>query len=187
MKYVSAPTLFGATIQLLPHVARRPLIELDEAEQGAAVKAAAKLAKLVANEFAKGSWGPTIEPLPKNDSDKIPKSASGKPEWIRLPTKDRCPHTGLSRSSLYDLVCPTVANDHRPPVKSILIRKRGAARGIRLISYDSLMHYLSEEARNQTNGCCTGVSAYEGEPSAFSDSGQHCVTFSSCGKMKSRD
>ena len=33
-----------------------------------------------------------------------------------------------------------------PPVKSVVLRKRGALRGIRLISYDSLMRYLAELA-----------------------------------------
>lgn len=67
-----------------------------------------------------------------------------KPEWLRLPTPGtRCPFTGLSRSTLNELTIPGPANDDKPPVKSVVLRKRGATRGIRLINYDSLMGYLA--------------------------------------------
>ena len=70
-----------------------------------------------------------------------------KPEWLRLPAPGtRCRFTGLSRGTLNELTLPCRANDHKPPVKSVVIRKRGAVRGIRLVSYDSLMHYLAELA-----------------------------------------
>ena len=73
-----------------------------------------------------------------------PEESLIKPEWIRLPSpKGRCPHTGLSRSTLCELAVPSEANDGVPPVRSVVVRKRGAIRGIRLISYDSLMAYLS--------------------------------------------
>lgn len=66
-----------------------------------------------------------------------------RPEFLRLPQPGkRCPYTGLSRSTLNELTIPGPANDNRPPVKSVVLRKRGAMRGIRLISYDSLMTYL---------------------------------------------
>ena len=68
-----------------------------------------------------------------------------KPEWVRLPAPgNRCRFTGLSRSTLNELAIAGPANDGVPPVKSVVLRKRGALRGIRLISYDSLMRYLSE-------------------------------------------
>jgi hypothetical protein len=70
-------------------------------------------------------------------------AATIKPEWVRLPTPgSRCPFTGLSRSTLNELTIPGPANDGTPPVKSVVLRKRGAVRGIRLISYDSLMAHL---------------------------------------------
>jgi hypothetical protein len=69
---------------------------------------------------------------------------NSKPEFVRLPSpRGRCPLTGLSRTSLCELTVPSPVNDNRPPVKSVVIRKRGATRGIRLISYDSLMAYLN--------------------------------------------
>lgn len=70
-----------------------------------------------------------------------------KPEWLRLPAPGRrCPYTGLSRSTLNELTIPGPANDGRPPVKSVVLKKRGALRGIRLISYDSLMTHLENLA-----------------------------------------
>lgn len=66
-----------------------------------------------------------------------------KPEWIRLPKPgERCIYTGLSRSTLNELVIPAEVNDYLPPVRSAVIKKRGAMRGIRLISFDSLMGYI---------------------------------------------
>jgi len=66
-----------------------------------------------------------------------------RPEWIRLPAPGaRCRFTGLSRSTLNELVVPSLVNAGKPPVRSVVLRKRGALRGIRLISYDSLMQYL---------------------------------------------
>ena len=67
-----------------------------------------------------------------------------KPEWLRLPAPGaRCRFTGLSRSTLNELTIAGSANDGVPPVKSVVLRKRGATRGIRLINYDSLMGYLA--------------------------------------------
>jgi hypothetical protein len=70
-------------------------------------------------------------------------ATSIKPEWLRLPAPgSRCPFTGLSRSTLNELTIAGPANNGNPPVKSVVLRKRGALRGIRLISFDSLMAHL---------------------------------------------
>ena len=67
-------------------------------------------------------------------------SETTRPEWLRLPAPgDGCCYTGLSRSTLNELTIAGPANDGVPPVKSVVLRKRWALRGIRLISYDSLM------------------------------------------------
>lgn len=66
-----------------------------------------------------------------------------KPEWIRLPQPGTAePYTGLKRSKLNELILPSDLNSHKPPVKSICLRNRGQKKGVRLISYDSLMAYL---------------------------------------------
>jgi hypothetical protein len=83
-----------------------------------------------------------MEPRPLRFMAK--KMESVKPEWLRLPApRERCPYTGLSRSTLNELTIPGPANGAVPPVKSVVLRKRGASRGIRLINYDSLMAYLA--------------------------------------------
>lgn len=64
-----------------------------------------------------------------------------KPEWIRVPAAVRV--SGISRSSLYELIASG-------KIKSFSNRQRGAVRGIRLISYDSLMAYL-ESAYQQNS------------------------------------
>ena len=65
------------------------------------------------------------------------------PEFIRLPkTGTLCPFSGLTRSKLNELVLPCPQNDHKPQVKSVCLRQRGAVKGVRLIVYRSLMDYL---------------------------------------------
>ena len=59
------------------------------------------------------------------------------PEFIRLPkAKSRCLLTGLSRTSLVELV------DHGA-VKAVKLRKRGSLRGITLLHRESLLGYLN--------------------------------------------
>lgn len=147
MSYVAPTTMFSAAVALLPHVSEIPLGDLNDEQMKMAVGRAAQLARLLANEFSQGSWSPTVAAMPTvANVHNLPVNSNDKPEWIRLPAKGRCPHSGLSRSALYTLISPCEANDHRPPVKSAHIRRRGAERGVRLISYDSLMNYLSTQA-----------------------------------------
>ena len=71
------------------------------------------------------------------------------PEWLRLPKPGTlCIHSGLSRTVLYQL-CK--ANK----IKSTVLRQHGASRGIRLISYDSLMAYLGSLPTDTTGGVST--------------------------------
>lgn len=65
------------------------------------------------------------------------------PEYMRLPKLgERDPLFGLSRTVLNELVLPCRRNGHCPPVRSVLLRRRGAQTGIRLIDLDSLRAYL---------------------------------------------
>lgn len=65
------------------------------------------------------------------------------PEFIRLPrTGTLCPYSGLARSKMNELVLPCPQNDHKPPVKSVVLRQKGAIKGVRLIVFKSLMDYL---------------------------------------------
>ena len=42
-----------------------------------------------------------------------------------------------------ELVLASAGNGHRPPVVSVVLKKRHAVRGIRLINRDSLITYLA--------------------------------------------
>ncbi len=149
MSYTSRPTLFSAAIELLPHLSSKPLAQCSDEEINALAKRGIQIAKLIADELSENFWSPTVAPLPTPASlDHMTahhrEGTGQKPEWIRLPPPGgKCPFTGLSRSSLYELVGHIEANGFKPPVKSVTLRKRGSSRGIRLISYDSLMAYLA--------------------------------------------
>jgi hypothetical protein len=60
-----------------------------------------------------------------------------KPEWLRVPEAVRL--FGISRSALYELIA-------EGKIKSTCLRKRGAIRGIRIISYDSLASFVEHTA-----------------------------------------
>jgi hypothetical protein len=65
--------------------------------------------------------------------------------WIRLPLpRGRCPYTGLARTTLDQLV-----ERSRGEVKTVLLKKPGALRGIRLIHLGSLQNYLNSLAKTQ--------------------------------------
>lgn len=67
-----------------------------------------------------------------------------KAEYMRLPRAgERDPVFGLSRTVLNELILPCEGNDFRPPVRSVVLRKRGAQTGIRLIDLDSMRAYLA--------------------------------------------
>jgi hypothetical protein len=52
------------------------------------------------------------------------------------------------------LILPCATNGNRPPVKSVVLRRRGCLRGIRLVDAQSLIGYLrsmaTDEAPNAT-------------------------------------
>ncbi len=65
--------------------------------------------------------------------------------WLRLPRPGaRCPITGLSRSSLAELVRPCPRNDFSPPVEARLLKRRTARRGVLLINRASLLTHIAE-------------------------------------------
>lgn len=76
-----------------------------------------------------------------------PTRVAHSPEWIRLPRSgERCPLTGLSRTTLNALILPTNGNGNKPPVKSrVLKSSKFATRGVRLIHAPSLLHYLENQ------------------------------------------
>ena len=66
-----------------------------------------------------------------------------KPEFVRLPKVGTlCPHTGLTRAKMNELVLPCEANQFKPPVHSVSLRRPGQLKGVRLVDYASLIAYL---------------------------------------------
>lgn len=66
-------------------------------------------------------------------------------KWIRLPAPgERCPRTGLSRSSYNDLIFADP-----PLIQSVVVKKPGASRGIRLIRWASVRAHLDSLVEQQ--------------------------------------
>lgn len=66
-------------------------------------------------------------------------------EWIRLPAPgERCPRTGLSRGSYNDLIFADP-----PLIQSVVVKKPGASRGIRLIRWASVRAHLDSLVEQQ--------------------------------------
>lgn len=86
-----------------------------------------------------------------------PKPAPFTPEFIRIPVGQKCPFTGLSRAKLYQLISPSAGNGFRPVVKSISLRTPGAAKGVRLIHYPSLLAYLHSFAEESASARPSGA------------------------------
>ncbi len=88
------------------------------------------------------------------------------PVTIRLPAAGkRCPYTGLSRSTLNNLILPCPLNGFKPPVRSVSLKRASAVRGVRLISYESLMSYLTRFSSAEAP--CIDA-AGEAQPDAYS-------------------
>ncbi len=75
-----------------------------------------------------------------------------KAELLRLPkSPQRDPIFSLSRSTWNLLILPCKANDFKPPIKSVSMRRPGTVRGVRLIVVASARAYfqrlIDEEAK----------------------------------------
>ena len=67
-------------------------------------------------------------------------------EYIPIPrTGTKCPHCGLSRSGIYNLIRPTKANGYKAVVASTVSRLPGKSRGRRLVHRPSLMDHLNAQ------------------------------------------
>lgn len=78
------------------------------------------------------TYGSTTDPIRVADNT----HTGLQTEFVRLPKPSTtCPVTGLSRSGMWGLI----ADGH---VKSVCLRKKGAAKGTRLVHLRSLLDYL---------------------------------------------
>jgi hypothetical protein len=78
------------------------------------------------------------------------------PVTIRLPKNGETdPWFGWTRTSWNQKILECAANEGKPPIKSIVEKKRpGAKRGVRLILFDSARRYVERLAREQTSTQC---------------------------------
>lgn len=68
-----------------------------------------------------------------------PTIQAARPEWVRTPKPGAvCPWTGLGRSHLYALIA-------EGRIKSISLRRNGAARGVRLIHLQSVLDLITRD------------------------------------------
>jgi len=71
-------------------------------------------------------------------------------EFMRLPPAgEKDPLFALTRSYLNMLILPCRENGFRPPVKSFVLRRTRARKGVRLIEIQSLREYI----RSQYEAC----------------------------------
>lgn len=86
---------------------------------------------------------------PQNDEPlRMAVSVKTEAEYMRVPPSGKHdPIFGLKRSFLNLLILPCRENSWRPPVKSIMIKRKGARRGVRLVEIASLRAYIHEQAR----------------------------------------
>jgi hypothetical protein len=76
-------------------------------------------------------------------------ATSPMPEFVRLPKPGTlCPYTGLTRGTLNSWILPMKSNGFKPPVKSYVIRRRGARTGVRVIQYESLRRWILAHEEN---------------------------------------
>jgi hypothetical protein len=59
--------------------------------------------------------------------------------WVRLPSKGREPHSGLTRGFIYELI-------RTNQIRTSVIKKEGRLTGVRLIWLPSLMEFIERHA-----------------------------------------
>jgi hypothetical protein len=84
--------------------------------------------------------------LADDDPLKLAVAVKTEAEFMRLPQPGQHdPIFGLKRSYMNLLVLPCRDNAYRPPVKSILLRRKGTRKGVRLIEIASLRAYIRQQ------------------------------------------
>ena len=80
-----------------------------------------------------------------------PRLEAGRPvfdtaTWLRLPRAgSRCTVSGLSRSTLAELVRPCARNDYQPQVDARILKRKGTQRGVLLINRAALLAFIEEQ------------------------------------------
>jgi len=74
-----------------------------------------------------------------------------RPIFFRLPKPGTVdPYFGGNRSFWNERILATPRNDHKPEVKSVTIRKRGARKGCKFIDFESALSYFNKLAEEQS-------------------------------------
>src|SRR5690348_6803105 len=95
---------------------------------------------------------------PDDDPLKFAVSVKTDAEYMRLPQPGQTdPIFALKRSYLNLLVLPCRENSYRPPVKSILLRRKGTRKGVRLIEIASLRAYIRQQMEEDEKARITGA------------------------------
>jgi hypothetical protein len=88
---------------------------------------------------------PISPPTARRNSDEvIHQSSSSQNDWLRVPAA--CALAGLSRSTLY-----AAFDISGGAIRTASVKRRGAIRGIRMISQSSLLAWLDSFAEGNTN------------------------------------
>ena len=84
-------------------------------------------------------------------ADAVP--TAQRPVLFRLPKPGTVdPFFGANRSFWNERILPTPRNNHRPEVKSLVVRKKGALKGCRFILYESARQFFETLAKEQGLG-----------------------------------
>lgn len=87
-----------------------------------------------------------------DDPLKFAVSIKTEAEFMRLPPAgQKDPVFGLTRSYLNILILPCRENGFRPPVKSFVLRRTRARKGVRLIEIGSLREYIRRQYEESQN------------------------------------
>lgn len=86
------------------------------------------------------------ESTPTNDPLKFAVAVKTEAEFMRLPPSgEHDPIFALKRSFLSSLVLPSAENNWRPPVRSIILRRKKGRKGVRLIEIASLRAFIHQQ------------------------------------------
>jgi hypothetical protein len=90
-------------------------------------------------------WAMSVQNYPPTSP-----SQAGTARYTRMPPQGTVdPVSGLNRSAMDKLIRPQEANDFNPPVRTKILRARGARRGTVLIDVASLLAYLENLPSDQ--------------------------------------
>jgi hypothetical protein len=79
-----------------------------------------------------------------------PEATTQTPILFRLPKPGTVdPYFGGNRSFWNERILATPRNNHKPEVRSVVVRKRGALKGCRFISFESALLYFNALAEQQ--------------------------------------